>query len=298
MKLTRNNLMKAQKRILYFKTVKLFLHLIIIFLLSFSVNSQNIFDIEHSEIYADHLFQNKEFKEAVFEYERLIQKVPDCIRYKERLLLSYKYSEQIVSGIQKTEELFPDFSNISSKIIDNYLQMLFINNDFEKCDSLFDFQLYLRNEEYHEYKFAYYLLTKQYDSLDVLILSTDNLKIEKSRKYNELLNIYTESKDLQNKKPIVSAVLSVIIPGSGKAYANDFNNGALVFSIIGLYGWQSYRAFSNDGIKSVYGWVFGTLAAGFYLGNIYGSYQSAERENIYQDELINKKVKNIILKDD
>ncbi len=271
--------------------------LILILFISLTIHSQNIFDIEHSEIYADHLFQIEDFKEAAFEYERLIQKVPGSILYKERLLLSYRFSGQILQGIQRTEDFFHDeVTNYPEKIIDNYILLLILVNDFEKCELVLSKKLNLNEEKQNEYRMAYYLLTKQYGPASDFILLPDELKTGKSKKYNELLKVYYETSNIQYKKPTAALILSVIIPGSGKAYANDFNNGALVFSVIGLYAWQSYRAFSNDGVKSFYGWVFGALASGFYIGNIYGSYQSAKRENNYQDELIKEKVKNIILK--
>ena len=296
MKPMKNNQMKT----LYFKsTVTVLLHLIFISFFSLSIHAQNIFDIEHSEIYADHLYQIKDFSEAADEYEILLQKAPESILYKERLLLSYKFSGQFKKGINKTEYYYgKSYDKYSFVIIENFLQLLILENKNNSCELIFSEDLNIPEQIKCEYQLANYLLTKQYDQANYIISYHDSLKFNNSVKFNNLVMIFKEAEKIDYKKPIFASVLSAVIPGSGKAYSNDFKNGALAFSIIGLYAWQSYRAFSNDGIKSFYGWVFGVLASGFYIGNIYGSYQSAKRENNYQDELINEKVKNIILMDD
>jgi len=72
---------------------------------------------------------------------------------------------------------------------------------------------------------------------------------------------------------------SFLMPGVGKIYCDRIADGIYSFLIVGLAAWQAYDGFSDDGVRSTTGWVFGTLGAGFYLGNIYGSVIAAELHN-------------------
>lgn len=84
---------------------------------------------------------------------------------------------------------------------------------------------------------------------------------------------------LPHKNTAASGVMSAIIPGSGKIYCGRAADGIYSLVIVGLFAWQAIDGFNDDGASSVKGWVFGTLGAGFYLGNIYGSVMSAELYN-------------------
>ena len=54
--------------------------------------------------------------------------------------------------------------------------------------------------------------------------------------------------------------------------------------------WQSYAGFNKNGIESGYGWVFGTLATGFFIGNIYGSAKAANTRNMKNQAILIGKI--------
>jgi TM2 domain-containing membrane protein YozV len=87
----------------------------------------------------------------------------------------------------------------------------------------------------------------------------------------------TES--LAFKSKLVAGFYSSLIPGTGKIYCGRIADGIYSFLIVGLTAWQAYDGFSDDGVRSTKGWVFGTLGAGFYLANIYGSVIAVELHN-------------------
>ncbi len=83
------------------------------------------------------------------------------------------------------------------------------------------------------------------------------------------------------KSPRVAAALS-IVPGAGYAYAEHYGTAFASLVVNGLLGWATVSAFS-DGNNGA-GGFWAVLALGFYVGNITGSAQSADRYNTYQEE--------------
>jgi hypothetical protein len=90
-----------------------------------------------------------------------------------------------------------------------------------------------------------------------------------------LLKLYHESLLVRRKNPGTAVALSVVIPGMGKIYSGDWKDGLMTLLFVGVNSWQAYRGFNKDGIKSISGWIFGTMAFGFYTANLFGSWKSA-----------------------
>jgi len=277
----------------------LYLIYIILALSNFSF-SQNIFDLEHSAKYAEHLYNTKDYSSAAKEYERILLLAPDSSEFILRLLKTYKHSNQIDKGIEKAAEIFGNiYYNYPPDIIHIYLQFLIIQDNYSECHKILRTQTKLTRKEHQEFTLSTFLLENQTDSADAFIKTifcskNNDQENSVSNKFSELTSLFYSQKRIRSKKPLVASLLSTVVPGLGKIYANDIKNGLGVLSIISLYSWQSYRGFKHEGIKSFYGWSFGALATGFYIGNIYGSHQSAERENEFQDKIIGKEVKRII----
>lgn len=84
------------------------------------------------------------------------------------------------------------------------------------------------------------------------------------------------------KSPVLASILG-ILPGLGYAYCEHYGTAAASLVLNGLLGWATYDAF-KDG-DTAEGITVSIFAAGFYLGNIVGSAQSAGRYNRYRSEL-------------
>lgn len=96
-----------------------------------------------------------------------------------------------------------------------------------------------------------------------------------------LRTVIDESSQLPMKSPLLAGLLSTVIPGLGKVYTGYPTDGLLSLISIATFSYASYDGFSSGGSSSTRGWVFGALAGGLYLGNIYGSALSA---SIVRDE--------------
>lgn len=87
----------------------------------------------------------------------------------------------------------------------------------------------------------------------------------------ELLGLAMRGQHLPHKSPWVAATLSTFVPGAGKFYAGRISDGLYSLILIAGNAWLSYEGFRDKGIDSFKGWLFGTAGTIFYLGNIYGS---------------------------
>ncbi len=270
------------------------LTLTITFILFFRISfSQNLFDEEHSKKYAQYLFENKDYKRASTEFERLVLIAPENNNYKTKLINSYKLSGNILKTTFTISRFFGKNSNFySNDLLNTYLQMKILQNEFIFCDSILRKDTILPKINKQEYQLAIYLLEKRYKDADSFIKS---IKTENSEKINRLIFIYDEIKKTKFKNPFLASLLSLIFPGAGKIYSNETKNGLGVLSIIGLSTWQSYRGFKKEGIESFYAWSFATMAAGFYIGNIYGAGKSAKRDNNYKNKIFKDKIIKIIV---
>jgi|GEM_PF-1076189 len=95
---------------------------------------------------------------------------------------------------------------------------------------------------------------------------------------------------LPQKSPVVSGVLSTVIPGAGRIYLGRTGEGFFSFLTIGILTYNSYNGFTEDGIRSIYGWVNALPALALYLGNVYGSITGAYIYNETQVQQIYKAV--------
>jgi len=284
---------------LYTPLILKLLYLYIIFVLAgMHVFSQNIFDREHSEKYAEHLFINGKFIEASKEYERLLYIVPRDTFYSERLISAYIRSDEIEAGIQIFEDLtIKGFLCQTDYILKSYLYMLLQKNDVLKCKDMLTDSLLSIYPSLKDYYVSSLILSEEFEKARD-ILYPEKKMISDSNELRNLYDFLIEAQNQERKNPVLAAVLSAVIPGTGKAYANDFMNGAKVFFIITLYSFQSYRAYHIGGGDNIYTWLFGSGAVIFYSGNVYGSYKSAKRVNDYEKEKLRQNLLEFLLHED
>jgi TM2 domain-containing membrane protein YozV len=94
-----------------------------------------------------------------------------------------------------------------------------------------------------------------------------------------LHRIALEGSQLSYKRAAVAGILSTLIPGSGKVYIGRKMDGLYAFLLISILGYQTYRTFETQGMQSVKGWLYGSVTAVLYAGNIYGSVVAAKVHN-------------------
>ena len=122
------------------------------------------------------------------------------------------------------------------------------------------------------YNFTYLFTNDRMPDEDVFLLPFKKDEKKEAAKY------YEWKVNPPYKSPIKAAILSTIIPGLGKIYAEQYSDGITAAIATGVLGYLSYANF-HAGHK-FRAWLFTALTTGFYAGNIYGSYAAAQIYNV------------------
>ena len=77
-----------------------------------------------------------------------------------------------------------------------------------------------------------------------------------------------------SKSPYLAAVLSAVVPGSGRAYAGRPWDGLMGFMTVALTATAAYSGLSAN--RPVEGSIFLSFATIFYAGEIYGAWRAAK----------------------
>jgi len=247
--------------------------------------SANLFDKKSTEKFAEYLMISKQYEFATIEYERLFFMAGsnDTVRY--NLLRSYRLAGNPVVAIQRYQSIFPDNQPppvIAREICKSYLT----NKDYPGLQRYINSCSTVSPYDNASFNLGMTFLTKgPHQSATVL----QQYPVLLDSRYSSLIN---SSIMVKTKKPWLAAGLSTIAPGLGKAYAGRWKDGAFSAIIIGTLSWRTYRFFEKKGASSYAGWLFGSVTAGFYLGNIWGSYRAVKLKNYnikhqYEHEMVN-----------
>ncbi len=192
--------------------------------------------------------------------------------------------------------LFQDFY-LSQKNNDSLYFSLKANSKIALSDSLINCELskyWLSTLDSKQAYFWFDTLNKNPNcNCSKLIEEAFERANQKANKQPLLMDSYFNSyKDLQkayNKKPLVAAGLSALVPGLGKWYIGKPKVFLLNFLAHFAYASQSYEAIRKLGFKANYTYFILGFGSVFYISNIYGSYNDAkinrlEKKKIYLHE--------------
>lgn len=241
------------------KTYPLFLFL----LLTASAFPQNL-DLhsnENKKKFADHLFCEKDYLRSIFEYESVLQSAKDdSIKFK--IGLAY----QRLGEYQESMNIFS--SLMPGKDAENeFYHSLFLMNDFKKFRNSLNSSREEVNPSVNKlYMFSYFFTDETLPTIEKFYQTFPGEKAVES--------FYRQKINPGYKSEITAVVLSALIPGAGKIYTGQYGDGITAFIATGLLAYLSYSNFNND--HDFRGWLFGSAAAVFYAGNIYGSAASAK----------------------
>lgn len=254
--------------------------------------AQDIYDLPNSKKYAQYLTQQKQYKQAAEEWENILKlESSDTNSY--FLLRTYRLGGMYNSGETFAEKHFSEQAYIANEdFTEEYVKTLLQNNSLIKAQHFLAFDsANLDTFRKADYTFQTYILQADWQAARKLFDENKNLAAHKDNSYQSIL---LRAENQSHKNPALAATLSVIVPGLGKVYTEDWKDGAIAFFLVGSSALQAYWGFKEKGTNSVYGWIFGGVALGYYTGNIYGSYKSARRFNQRQQAIILQDAKRII----
>jgi len=226
---------------------------------------------ENIRKFADHLFCEKDYLRANFEYERLLgNDADDTLLFK--IGLGYSFIRDYQNGNN-------NFSRITSSSIwydDAKLQQLklyFLLGDYKRAASIYEEEFEIKENKYSIESnklnnFIYFFGNKTLPLKEEIIFpfNEDEKKVVSS--------FYDWKSNPPYKSSFTAGILSAVIPGAGKMYLGEWGDGITAFLVTGLFAFLAYDNFEAD--HDTRAWIFTGLGAFFYAGNIYGSVAAAQ----------------------
>ena len=253
--------------------------------------SQNLFDENNTFKFADYLFKTRQYTLASEEFERLIQMVPQNSEYKLTLIQSYILNKKYDFAEKRMVDFFSDsLYSLHTPFSSEYLKIKFYQSDLSGAQKYLNSNLNIETNSKVKYQEYIYLLSRNWNRADSFFRAVNGID-------SRLGQLAQNGISLHHKVPGLAALMSSIIPGTGKVYSGYWKEGLMSFIFVAANSWQTYRRYDKYGPNNAGVWVFGTLAAGFYLGNIYGSIKSAKRYNKTRNDEIYNRAKGIIFSD-
>jgi len=235
--------------------------------------------------FADHLYTTKDFVRAVTEYERLLytsNKTSSDLAIYRKIANCHTNMGNYHRAIYWLEALMKRATTDSIRM--HY--RLSISYAYFRSGS-FDSSLHTlhsMNESSYEFPFIalksaiFFHMNRSVDATS--LISSFQKHPSSNASSCKLLTGWTEDyQAIEQKSPIGAGILSTLLPGLGKVYAGNIRDGFMSLSICSFSAWQSYDGFYRKGPRSTKGWLFSSLGALFYFGNIYGSVLEAKKFN-------------------
>ncbi len=247
---------------------------------------------ENIRRFADILYEQKDFIRAGWEYDRLRVLATDTVQSDSAMFkagLAYMKGRDYESSEQRFQALITEDKK-TPLITDSryyYARVGYFQGKFLQVSDFLEEQDYKKNRQ---------LVLN--GSLDILTITYARMNLwEKAKNVScenhyglppergaALCSLVVNGIDLPKKSKFKACLLSAVVPGTGKLYARRGMDALFAFILVGTTTWQSYEGFDRDGSSSVQGWIYGVLAGGLYLGNIYGAAVSVDIFNRKQKE--------------
>lgn len=258
--------------------------------MALSANGQNLYDLEHTKKYADFLFQSRQYKLAAMEFERLLFMEPENAFARNQLIKSYRLSSQFELGILNLGKWYPE-QITDNELLLEYYKLNMLDGRFGEAFRSVENQRSLPAGQRDYYMLSSILMQKQWAEAAEHIR---NAKPNNTPGFAELSQLAAKQDQIKYKNPGLALAMSAVVPGSGKVYSGDWKDGIISLLFVATNAFQAYRGFSKNGIDSVYGWIFGSMALGFYAGNLFGSWKSAKNHNLRHEDAIYQEIQEDI----
>tara|TARA_B100000780_G_scaffold219840_1_gene158899 strand:+ start:1468 stop:2292 length:825 start_codon:yes stop_codon:yes gene_type:complete len=246
--------------------------------------SQDLFNLDNTLNFANYLKNRGDFSFALEEYHRAYFLSPHNNNIQHEILLINRKLGLFNKSLDFIEKL-ENSNQINREELFCFLKL----KDFKKLNlALNNKNLLLYDNDYYFFKTSTLLLEEKWKEANQYILSLNS--DQKNPFTKEYSLIISEKSLIKKKNPYVASVFSILVPGLGKLYTGDKKDALFSFLTICLGAWQATNSFSDSGIHSTSGWIYGGMALFLYSGNIYGSFSSAQKYNGNNQKIINEKI--------
>lgn len=280
---------------MHHKDLILAIGIFILSTLKISGQVHDIMDYSHSADYANYLFSNKQYQYSAIEYERTTFLNPFDTLAKIRLIQSYRLLDDLKSANNCFEKFFSgDKLKYPEAFALEYVKLLFQEKRFIDVSCFIEGCQTISLSNKAKYEVGALLLQYRWEEAKTLTNEYFNSN-QKTQTVDDLYNISLQGLNIRYKSPCCAALMSTIIPGSGKVYTKQWKDGIYAFLFISAFSYLTYNSITHNGLNAG-SILYGSIALSFYTANIFGSYKSAKRYNQKENNLITRDIENFILK--
>ncbi len=237
--------------------------------------------------FADHLYQEGDYLRAAGEYQRYLFHYPqnaDSTLY--RLGFCYRIAGDTERAIHTFRKIVASKAEGRFRPAASYqiAYSYFLSRQYEKSlqslDEAVDKAESVDEQGKLQILSAFnYLHQKRWHDAEHVLSGLD-LKDEKlSHTASSLRASVQDGMRLPRKSPVLAGLMSTVVPGAGKFYCGQYGDGLYSLFLAGATGLLAWDGFRDDGLNSIRGWIFGSMGAIFYTGNVYGSVVAARVRN-------------------
>jgi hypothetical protein len=252
------------------------LHILIIIFLSASVSAQDIYDLTHSKKYANYLYLSQEYSLAAKEFERITFLDRNDTLARLQLLHCYRILKEYKTGLYRGRQIIRSYDNPPEYLAFEYGRLLILNDSVQELAEFLNQNSSLPANAKEILSIGGMLYTGDYHKASLSLEEMSDMSSPFMPDYQKIITAYD---NFTFRKPATGMLLSALVPGLGKVYSGDWKDAIIAMLFTGTSAWQAYRGFHKNGVQSAYGWIFGGLTAGFYIGNIYGSGKAVHKRN-------------------
>lgn len=247
---------------------------LLLLLISFSGFCQDIFSPKNSEKYADYLLKSGQYELAAKEYERLVFFSPQNDTMKTMLLKSYRLANQTDLALERLLVIYPEVSVVPYSPSVEISKLYFTKRDWKAASEFWESNKSLPEDDKTLLKTTVQIFENNFQEARETIKLLKNDENNLGVAYKSILE-----KETHKKSPALAGMMSMILPGSGKAYSKNWKDGIVSLFFTAGMSFQAYRSFNKHGINNYRGWIYSGIGFGFYLGNIYGGIKSTKDYN-------------------
>ncbi|MCF8357485.1 MAG: hypothetical protein K9H26_01915 [Prolixibacteraceae bacterium] len=235
----------------------------------------NPYDCENSKRFAGYLFNTGQYELSMHELERIgffcdYDSTSQLTLLKAyRKLKKYNKANTFYDGIG-----YENIKSLSPEFREEYIRLLMTQQRYTDVQKSISTDIPIIQK--YEHLLGTNLLLKKWEEAYQLSLRD----VPKTNyKTLGLKNVAEKSYSAKRKSPVLAALMSVVLPGSGKAYCGYWGDAAISFSFVASGAFFAIRGFQEYGTNNAYPWIIGGIAFSYYVANIYGGATSAIRYN-------------------
>ena len=257
--------------------------------------------INKQKTFADYLFDNGEYYRALTEYHRMLynsQNVNENLFLLKKIGLCYYFGKDwsgYIDFIQKYRNVLSQDRFIINELDIYWAKVYYHLKEFTKSIKTLEWcTIDSTNNIYNEYLFMLGLSYSHIFHWEASNKYFSKISSTSSRYMhsNTFSKKVLEGGGLPECKPWLAGSLSTFVPGLGYLYSHRYGTALSSFVINGLLIWSTIESFSND--NYALSTSISLFAIGWYLGNIKGSINAANKYNqTVRTEFINNIFKDV-----